>query len=56
MKAGKNRMEGITYVLDGFHLEKYLAKLTSHMKDSREDARKELCHAIKYGKKAVLKP
>lgn len=26
---------GITYVLDEFHLEKYLTKLTSHMKDSR---------------------
>lgn len=52
IKAGKNRMEGITYVLDEFHLEKYLTKLTSHMKDSREDAKKELCHAIKYEKKS----
>lgn len=52
IKAGKNRIEGITYILDEFHLEKYLTKLTSHMKDSREDAKKELIHAIKYEKKS----
>ena len=52
IKAGKNRIEGITYVLDEFHLEKYLTKLTSHMKDTREDAKKELVHAIKYEKKS----
>ena len=52
IKAGKNRIEGITYVLDEFHLEKYLTKLTSHMKDTREDAKKELIHAIKYEKKS----
>ena len=39
IKAGKNRIEGITYVLDEFHLEKYPTKLTSHMKDTREDAK-----------------
>lgn len=51
-KSRENRIEGITYILDEFHLEKYLTKLTSHMKDSREDARKELIHAIKYEKKS----
>lgn len=30
-----------------FHLEKYLTKLTSHMKDSREDAANELRTAIR---------
>lgn len=52
IKAGKNRIAGITYVLDEFHLEKYLTKLTSHMKDTREDAKKELVHAIRYEKKS----
>lgn len=52
INAGKNRIEGITYILDEFHLEKYLTKLTSHMKDSREDAKHELIHAIKYEKKS----
>lgn len=35
IKSGMKRIAGITYVLDEFHLEKYLIKLTSHMKDSR---------------------
>lgn len=47
IKAGIKRMDGVTQVLDEFHLEKYLTKLTSHMKDSREDAAKELRTAIR---------
>ena len=46
IKSGMNRIAGITHVLDEFHLEKYLTKLTSHMKDSREDAADELRTAI----------
>ena len=37
----------LTSVLDEFTLEKYLTKLTSHMKDSREDAANELRTAIR---------
>lgn len=47
IKSGMKRIAGITYVLDEFHLEKYLTKLTSHMKDSREDAANELRAAIR---------
>ena len=47
IKTGMKRIAGITYVLDEFHLEKYLTKLTSHMKDSREDAADELRNAIR---------
>ena len=47
IKSGMKRIAGITYVLDEFHLEKYLIKLTSHMKDSREDALDELRTAIR---------
>ena len=47
IKSGMRRIAGITYVLDEFHLEKYLTKLTSHMKDSREDAADELRTAIR---------
>ena len=47
IKAGMKQIEGITHVLDEFHLEKYLTKLTSHMKDSREDAAEELRTAIR---------
>lgn len=55
IKAGKNKISGITYVLEEFHLEKYLTKLTSHMEDSKEDAKAELYKAIRYGKKSELK-
>ena len=47
IKSGMRRIAGITYVLDEFHLEKYLTKLTSHMKDSRDDAAAELRTAIR---------
>jgi hypothetical protein len=47
IKAGMKRISGITHVLDEFHLEKYLTKLTSHMQDSRDDAADELRAAIR---------
>lgn len=55
IQAGKELSAQITYVLDEFHLKKYLLKLTGHMMDSAEDARKELCSAIKDGTKADFK-
>ena len=33
IRAGMKQMAGVTHVLDKFHLEKYLTKLTSHMQD-----------------------
>lgn len=45
------RLEGITYVLDEYHLEKYLVKLTSHMLDSREEAVNQLRKIIRSGTK-----
>jgi hypothetical protein len=47
IKAGMKQIEGAVHVLDEFHLEKYLTKLTSHMRDSREDAAEELRNAIR---------
>ena len=44
--AGKKRLHGLVYALDEFHLKKYLIKMTSHMLDSAEDARKALCKSI----------
>ena len=40
-------MVGVTHVLDEFHLEKYLTKLTHYMRDSREEAANELRTAIR---------
>lgn len=50
IQAGPKRIAGITYVLDEFHLRKYITRLTSHMKDSIEDAQKELYDAIRTDK------
>ena len=47
IKAGMKRISGMTYVLDEFHLEKYLTKLTSHMLDSRDDVKDELRKIIR---------
>lgn len=45
-------MAGVVHVLDEFHISKYLIKLTSHMGDTREDARSILRDIIRRGPKA----
>lgn len=52
IKSGMKRINGLIFVMDEFHLSKYLIRLTSHMKDSTGDARKELYDAIRHGTKA----
>ena len=47
IEAGVERINGVTYALDEFHLKKYILKLTSHMLDSASDARKEIYDAIR---------
>ena len=47
ISAGAERINGVTYVLDEFHLQKYITRLTSHMLDSKYDARKEIYEAIR---------
>mgnify|MGYP002626817083 CR=1 FL=1 len=51
IKAGYKCIAGITYVLDEFHLSKYLLKITGHMLDSQQDARNKLCKVIRKGSK-----
>lgn len=51
IKAGGKRISGITYVMDEFHLKKYLIKMTNHLMDSADDARKLLCEMVKDGSK-----
>lgn len=45
--SGKRRIAGVVHVLDEFHLQKYITKMTSHMKDSIDDAKDELMYAIR---------
>ena len=52
IKEGIRHIHKFTHVLDEFHLEKYLTKMTSHMKDSVYDAKKELREAIRSHTKA----
>ena len=54
IETARKRMRGISYVLDEFHLQKYLIRLVSHMKDSADDAYRELRTAIRKGTKAEL--
>ena len=51
IKSGIRQIGGVVHVLDRFHLEKYLTKLTGHMKDSAGDVRSELYRVICKGKK-----
>lgn len=51
IRTGYKRIAGISYVLDEFHLSKYLLKITGHMLDSQQDARNELCKVIRKGNK-----
>lgn len=46
---GMEQIPGVLHVLDEFHLEKYLMKLTGHMKDSQADATEELRRTIHRG-------
>ena len=52
IKAGQRQMSGVTYVLDEYHLNKYLFKMTSHMLDSTGEAQRELRAALRTGTKA----
>lgn len=51
IKSGMNRIHGLVFVMDEFHLSKYIIRLTGHMEDSTGDARKELYQAIRRGTK-----
>ena len=55
IQTAKTRIAGLSYVLDEFHLQKYLMKLTSHMKDSTDDARREIISALKNNDKEEFK-
>ena len=52
IETARTRIKGVSYVLDEFHLQKYLIRLISHMKDSADDAYRELRRAIRRGTKA----
>ena len=46
IKSGQRLMDKEKFVLDRFHMHKYITGATSHLKDSAEDARSEIYRAI----------
>ena len=51
IRSGMKRIAGLVHVLDEFHLENYLTRLTRRLKDSRWDAADELRRIIRQGMK-----
>lgn len=52
--SGMRRIAGITYVLDEFHLKKYLKKITSHLGEEAEQTKEELVKIIRTKSKKEL--
>ncbi len=46
IKTGRKWISGSIFVLDKFHMQKYIIKATSHLMDSALDARSEIYRAI----------
>lgn len=51
IRGGKNYIAGMTFVLDEFHMDEYLTKITSHLGETAESARRQLKDEIKSGTK-----
>lgn len=46
IKRGREHIAGAVFVLDKFHMHKYIMSSTSHLMDSAEDARREIYSAF----------
>ncbi len=51
IKSGTKELVKAKFVLDKFHMHKYIKTATAHLQDSREDARQEIYRAIHKKKK-----
>lgn len=51
IKKGEDRIGGLLYVLDEFHLRQALNRMTSHLEDSQDDAKQDLLELICNGTK-----
>lgn len=43
IRSGTSYLPKAVFVLDSFHLHKYILTATSHLGDSSDDARSEIC-------------
>lgn len=46
IKAGEHKLPGAKFVLDRYHMGKYIIAATSHLNDSRDDIRSEIYRCI----------
>lgn len=51
IKSGAKYIKQAKFVLDKYHMHKYIVVATAHLKDSKEDARAEIYRAIHKKKK-----
>lgn len=51
IRTGRNFIPNAEFVLDRFHMHKYIITATSHLKDSADDARSEIYRAIHHRRK-----
>ena len=52
IKGGSQKIQGLERILDEFHISKYLTSMTTHLWDSKDDARDELRGVIRKGNKS----
>ena len=55
IKAGVHEIPKARFVLDRYHMHRYIVAATSHLEDSVEDARSEIYRAIHKQKKSMAK-
>ena len=53
IKSGAKYIKQAKFVLDKYHMHEYIVAATSHLEDSKEDARAEIYHAIHKKKKCM---
>ena len=54
IKEGMKNIVGVKFILDEFHLSKYVSKMVRHMLDTKEDARSEVYKTIQYENKKTF--
>lgn len=54
IKEGMKNIVGAKFILDEFHLSKYVSKMVRHMLDTKEDARSEVYKTIQYENKKTF--
>lgn len=54
IKSFRNRVKGVTYIIDEFHLNKYIKQILTYAYDSKVEVNEKLIEIMKYGKKETF--